>query len=67
MTRDSKTEIDNVCKTNVKTTKCFQVQHNNFREYFNVLYNMYYREEKERRTGEGRFFFRMEVPGGAKP
>lgn len=57
MTRDSKTEIDNACKTNVKTTKCFQVQHNNFREYFNVLCNMYYREEKERRTGEGRFVF----------
>lgn len=57
MTRDSRTEIDNVSKTNVKITKCFQVQHNNFREYFNVLYDMNYREEKERRTGEGRFFF----------
>lgn len=48
MTRDSRTEIDNICKTNVKITKCFQVQHNNFREYFNVLYSMYYIEKKKK-------------------
>lgn len=50
-----------------KTAKCFQVWHIIFREYFNILYNLYFWEETERWTDEGRNIFSTEVPAGAKP